>query len=145
MGLKSWIAWQGADIIYGFVARVFWPRSSAGALVIQENNILAVDMGDYLMLPSGGLEYGESFEEAAIREAFEETGYKIEIKEKVSKEINSVGGPEIIFEADLVTGENMKSKGWGEPVWIPVEEVGEKDWRYNRNIKRILNQKQVNI
>jgi len=32
------------------------------------------------MLPGGGLEYGESFDEAARRETSEETGYRIQVK-----------------------------------------------------------------
>lgn len=141
MGLKSWIAWKGADYIYGALSRIFWPRASAGAIVIHNGSLLAVDMGDYLMIPSGGLEYGETFEQAAIREVFEETGCLIEIKKKLSEKINSVGGTEVMFHATLVDN-GKKSGGWGEPVWIPLDELDDKDWRYNRDVKSIVDHKE---
>jgi 8-oxo-dGTP pyrophosphatase MutT (NUDIX family) len=141
MDLKSWIAWKGADYIYGALSRIFWPRASAGAIVIHNESLLAVDMGDYLMIPSGGLEYSETFEQAAIREVFEETGCLIEIKKKLSEKTNSVGGTEVIFQAILVNDEK-KSSGWGEPVWIPLDELDDKDWRYNRDVKSIVDHKE---
>jgi 8-oxo-dGTP pyrophosphatase MutT (NUDIX family) len=98
-------------------------------------------MGDYLMIPSGGLEYSETFEQAAIREVFEETGCLIEIKKKLSEKTNSVGGTEVIFQAILVNDEK-KSSGWGEPVWIPLDELDDKDWRYNRDVKSIVDHKE---
>ena len=142
MSLKSWIAWEGSDIIYGILSRLFWPRNSAGGLVTRENSVLAVDMGDYLMLPSGGLDYGESFREAAIRETLEETGYSIELNDRISEGINSSGGVEILFEGELADEEKIKSEGWGEPVWIPFEEVDQRDWRYNRNVGKLLEKKE---
>ncbi len=142
MGLRSWIAWRGADFIYGTLSELLWPRSSAAAIVVHEDELLAVDMGDYLMLPAGGLEFGENFEQAAIREVFEETGYRIEIGEKLSENVNSVGGVEMIFDADLADKEQEHSGSWGKPVWIPLDQLDERNWRHNRDVKSILEGKQ---
>lgn len=142
MRLKSWIAWQGSDIVYGFLSRILWPRASAGALIVNEGSVLAVDMRNYLMLPSGGLDYGESFKEAAIRETLEETGYSIKSLEKLSDGVNSSGGKEIIFEAKIAEKEKIDSEGWGEPIWILYDEVNERNWRYNRDIGKLLKRKQ---
>lgn len=142
MGLKSWIAWNGADFIYGILSEILWPRCSAGAIVVQDGELLAVDMEEYLMLPAGGLESGESFKEAAVREAFEETGYRIETSEKLTEGFNSVGGPEVIFDAELADEEQKHSGSWGEPVWIPLDEAKQRKWRHNRDMKSILDSKQ---
>lgn len=142
MTLKSRIAWSGADLIYGFLSKFLWPRSSATAIVVQDSKLLAIDMEDYLMLPAGGLEYNEGFEEAAVRETFEETGYRIEIQEEIAEEINSVGGTEVIFSAELVNEEPEHSGSWGEAVWVDLEKVEDRTWRHNRDMKAVLDAKQ---
>jgi len=60
-------------------------------------------------LPAGHGEYGESPEEAAIREAFEETGFNVEITHFLGWEFNknlSYPGPMInfYFEAKAIAG-----------------------------------------
>lgn len=142
MTLQSRIAWSGADLIYGFLSRILWPRCSAAAIVVRDNELLAIDMKDYLMLPAGGLEYGERFEEAAVRETFEETGYRVEILGEITEDINSVGGTEVIFSAELVGEEPEHSGSWGEPVWIDLDKVKDRNWRHNRDMKVVLDAKQ---
>lgn len=143
MGLKSWIIWKGGNLGYGFLSRFLWPRASSVAIIVEEKKILAIDTGNYLMLPGGGLEYGESFEEAAKRETLEETGYRVKVKEKISEKINSVGGVEQIYQAELLEREQVHDGDWeGEPIWLDLEKVGDRDWRYNRSIKDVLDSKQ---
>jgi 8-oxo-dGTP diphosphatase len=37
------------------------------------------DDGEYYLFPGGGVEFGETIEEGAVRETFEETGFKVKI------------------------------------------------------------------
>lgn len=143
MGLKSWVVWKGANLGYGLFSKILWPRASAAAFVVEEEELLAVDTGDYLMLPGGGLEYGEMFDEAAERETLEETGYKIQVKEKLGEGVNSVGGAEFIYSAELLDEERIHEGTWeGKPVWIDLDEIRDRNWRHNRDVKDILDAKQ---
>jgi len=79
-------------------------------------------------LPGGGVDDGESFAEGAIREAFEETGYEVEI-------INHVGDyrrPQFdeqtyLFSARVIGGEAIESGPETLAVdWFPVNELPER-------------------
>ncbi|MFB6216779.1 MAG: NUDIX domain-containing protein [Candidatus Aenigmatarchaeota archaeon] len=137
MSLKSWIVWHGKNIGYGILSKILWPRASAAAIVVDDQEMLAIDTGDYLMLPGGGLDSGESFEDAVIRETYEETGYRINVETRIEETINSVGGVELIFRATVAEG---KAKGnWeGEPTWISIEDAASRRWRHDRNIRELL-------
>lgn len=66
--------------------RAYNLRRAARVVLINEENkiaLLNVSNEGYHKLPGGGIEKGESIEAAAHREVEEETGYKIELIEKV--------------------------------------------------------------
>ncbi len=52
-----------------------------GAIIMRENKFLMVenDMFDYLYSVGGRIKFGESAEQAVVREVFEETGVKMEV------------------------------------------------------------------
>jgi len=56
-------------------------RNRAAAIIIRNKNILLMRRQkpgrNYFILPGGGVEFGESFEEACIREVKEETGLDV--------------------------------------------------------------------
>jgi len=63
-------------------------------------------------LPGGGLEFGESPEEAVVREVEEETGLKIKVRNVagidsivVNRDYEDFQGIRIIYHADIIGGE----------------------------------------
>lgn len=60
-------------------------RVSASALIFEEGRILLAHRRDidWWNLPGGGMEAGETLEEAVIREVYEETGLQVEVEQLV--------------------------------------------------------------
>ncbi len=80
-------------------------------------------------IPAGSVDEGEFIEEAAIRETFEETGYKVEILDigciynKVLNDNPIVG---IVFHARIIGGEIKYDKEEiSEVKWVTEEELME--------------------
>lgn len=64
------------------------PRPGSAVLVMHEGKILLgrrnkVNANNKWVLPGGGIDWGETSEEAAKREALEETGLEVELEELV--------------------------------------------------------------
>ena len=133
--LVSWILWQGENLAAKIISKLFWPPAASHTLTIRDGKLLVVDAGEYLMLPGGLLERGETFEDAAIRETREETGLEVKIETKINEQ--SHNGVEVSFTAK-VTGGELKGSWEGTPKWISIEELEEHGWRYNRDIKSLV-------
>lgn len=135
--LVSWFLWHGENLGARIFSKIFWPPASAASLVIEDERVLAVNAGEYLMLPGGLLEKGESFTEGAIRETREETGLEVEIENLVSEKVREGLGVEKIFYAELTGGE-LSSSWEGRPEWVEIDELEERDWRYNRDVMSLV-------
>lgn len=66
-------------------------RPSAYALINEDNKVLLIKSGFHgkWELPGGGVDLGESLEECVVREAFEETGYKIKLMSNIPFYVDS--------------------------------------------------------
>ncbi len=116
-------------------------RIRAGIILIEENKLALIERHKqgrhYFAFPGGGIDDGESAEEAAIREAVEELGVTVEIRQKVA-EILFNKGRQIYFLVQRTGGEFGTGIGeeFGEydpshgtylPQWLPLEDVLEKN------------------
>lgn len=90
------------------------PRVRVAGILVEDKNVLLIKQskGDkfYWLLPGGGLDYGESFEQCLEREFMEETSLKIEADELifVSESIAPDKSRHIVnlyFKVDLIGGE----------------------------------------
>ena len=62
-------------------------RTRAGIILIEDNKVALIERHraglDYFVFPGGGVDEGETHEQGAIREAMEELGVEVAIKQKV--------------------------------------------------------------
>lgn len=80
-----------------------------------------------LVIPGGKVELNETVEEATVREALEETGLKIKLKEilgvysgpKRDPRFHTVG---TVFIAEPIT-KNLKGSREGNPSWYSLDEI----------------------
>jgi 8-oxo-dGTP pyrophosphatase MutT (NUDIX family) len=122
-------------------------RTGAGGVVVRVEKGKALialirDRGDdEYVLPKGGVEYGESMEEAAIREIEEEAGFR---KLKLLGELGSaerLGGKKAVwqkthyflFQTDEVEGKPTDRRDW-ELSWFDLEKLPELYWREQERI-----------
>ena len=113
-------------------------RERVAAILIQEDRIALIErhrMGrHYYVFPGGGVEPGENFVEALVREMDEETGLKVVVQRLIA-DVWYRGTPQHYFLVKAVGGEF--GNGQGEeytallppevgtyhPVWMPIGDL----------------------
>jgi 8-oxo-dGTP diphosphatase len=112
-------------------------RNRSGIILIENNKLALIERYrnglHYFIFPGGGIDEGESPEQAAIREAEEELGIIVELKQKIV-EMYFNENTQHYFLADKVSGEF--GTGTGEeydeynpkygtylPLWMPLDDV----------------------
>ncbi len=117
-------------------------REIARSIIVRGDKLLLLkrnkDGKEYYILPGGGIDEGETAEQAAERETREEASIESQTVRKVYKEEPTEFGITSYFLSDYLSGEPMldpdsieaeimKKKGdniW-EPMWLDIEKLSE--------------------
>lgn len=115
-------------------------RTRAGIVLIEDNKVALIERHraglEYFAFPGGGVDEGETPEQAAVREAMEELGVEVVVKHKVA-EIHFDTSKQVYFLVERVAGEfgtgtgeeftdsdpRDPSEGIYVPVWMPIDEL----------------------
>lgn len=108
-------------------------RNRAGILIIEQNKIAVIKRtigkDEYFVIPGGGVDEGESFEEAAVREAEEELGIEVKVL-YLALEFEQNGSQKYFFGGKYIgelgrgTGEEYRSgRGTYLPCWIDLHRL----------------------
>ena len=123
-------SFQGAHEIfkYFFMENSNRPRVGIGVIVIRDGKILLGERtsshgAGTFQIPGGHLEFGETFEEAALREVVEETG----LTTLVAKGVVSVGN-DIAYDKHYVSIGILAESLDGDP--YDAEPEHSKNWRW---------------
>jgi 8-oxo-dGTP diphosphatase len=116
-------------------------RVRAGIVLIQDNKVALIERHraglDYFVFPGGGVDEGESPEQAAVREAMEELGIEVAIKQKVAEIQLGQKSRQIYFLAEQTGGKfgtgvgeeftdsdpDDPDEGIYIPVWMLIAEL----------------------
>lgn len=116
-------------------------RIRAGIVLIKDNKVALIERHraglHYFVFPGGGVDEGESPEQAAIREAMEELGIEVAIKQKVAEIHLGQKSKHIYFLAQQTGGEfgtgvgeeytdsdpHSPEEGIYTPIWMPIGEL----------------------
>ncbi|MST04279.1 MAG: NUDIX domain-containing protein [Candidatus Pacebacteria bacterium] len=114
-------------------------RIRAVAVILNGDNIALLHQikngKEYYVFPGGGVEVGESVEEAVLREAIEETSLTVKIEkflyhysyddntENIFYLCRYVSGILKLGEANEAEGMRRNRQNFYEPVWIPIKEL----------------------
>ncbi|MCC2377300.1 NUDIX domain-containing protein [Bacillus wiedmannii] len=109
-------------------------RNRGGAIIVQEGKIALIkrirEGETYYVFPGGGIEEGETAEEATKREIYEELGVHIKVEHLIAKV--EYKGTEYYFNAYIIDGVfgsgkaeefKMKDRGSYIPLWLPMHEL----------------------
>ncbi len=116
-------------------------RIRAGIVLIQDGKVALIERHraglDYFVFPGGGVDEGETPEQAAVREAMEELGVEVAIKQKIFEIQFGQKSRQVYFLAEQIGGEfgtgageeytdadpNDPEEGIYVPIWMLIEEL----------------------
>jgi 8-oxo-dGTP pyrophosphatase MutT (NUDIX family) len=131
-------------------------RIRAGIVLIKENSVALIERYragfHYYIFPGGGVDEGETPEQAAVRETMEELGVEVVIKQKVAEVQVGQRSRQLYFlveqtggEFGTGTGEEFAAanrddpqKGIYIPIWMPIDELPQHTNIYPEDISRLV-------
>jgi 8-oxo-dGTP diphosphatase len=131
-------------------------RIRAGIVLIQDNKVALIERHraglHYFVFPGGGVDEGESPEQAATREAMEELGIQVAIRQKVAIIHLGQKSRQVYFLAEQTGGEF--GTGTGEeytnadpassdegvyiPIWMPIDQLPLHENVYPAGVARLV-------
>lgn len=131
-------------------------RVRAGIVLLKEDNVALIERYragfHYYTFPGGGVVEGESPEQAAVREAREELGIEVAIKQRVAEVQFGHKSRQIYFLAEQAGGEfgsgtgeefleenrDHPQKGIYIPIWMPLSELPQHTNIYPAELARLV-------
>lgn len=130
-------------------------RMRAGIVLIEEDKVALIERHraglEYYVFPGGGVDEGETPQHAAIREAMEELGVEVALKQKVAV-IRFDQSTQIYFLVERVGGEfgtgigeeftdadpNDPQEGIYIPAWMPIDELPQHEKVFPADLARLV-------
>jgi 8-oxo-dGTP diphosphatase len=130
-------------------------RTRAGILLIENDKVALIERHraglDYFVFPGGGVDEGETPQQAAIREAREELGVEVAIQQKVAV-IHFDLSTQVYFLVERVGGEfgtgageefavadpHDPQEGIYIPIWMPMDELPRHEKVFPESVAKIL-------
>ena len=130
-------------------------RTRAGIVLIENNKVALIERHraglEYYVFPGGGVDEGEEIEQGAIREAMEELGVEVMIKQKIAI-IHFYQSTQHYFLVDRVSGEfgtgtgeeytvadsGSPQEGIYIPVWMTIQELLQHEKVYPADVAKLV-------
>lgn len=131
-------------------------RIRAGIVLIKEDKVALMERYragfHYFIFPGGGVDEGETPEQAAVREAMEELGIEVAIRRKVAEVQVGQRSRQIYFLVEQTGGEfgtgigeefeesnrDNPQKGIYIPTWMPIDDLPGHTNIYPEDVSRLV-------